>query len=160
MKRLRLLDSLKKILNPESRYTSFEVYPRTLLPVTNVERIRDGRIRVHHLTVRWNFTGDGISARLIGSAGSFRSERKIFTETPVTQIVALVMDYLDVDTIISITRNLRVSARVLKMRRNCCGTRNWESVCGICEDRKSFIEEILSKLLNRVILRYLEIFWR
>lgn len=90
-----------KILSHNLGTRNFEVY----VPLRGqLQTYREsGTYTRYHLTVRWNFTGDGISARLIRSAGSFRSERKIFTETPVTQIAPLVMDYLDVDAIISIT---------------------------------------------------------
>lgn len=51
----------------------------------------------------------------------------------MTQIAALVMDYLDVDAIISITKStVCVYLLVLKMRKNCRGTKNWESGTTSC----------------------------
>lgn len=76
-----------KNINPQSRYTEFRGIFRYAASYKRTENQGRAHTR-YHLTVRWNFTGDGISARLIRSAGSFRSERKIFTETPVTQIAA------------------------------------------------------------------------
>lgn len=80
----------------------FRVYFTACIPDANAQRIEDEYALSldSQLGEISPVTNPAISAPLIRSARSFRSERKIFS---VTQIVVPVMDYLDVDTITSIT---------------------------------------------------------
>lgn len=102
---------IEKILTGRSDYIhEFRVYFTACIPGANVQRIEDEYALSldSQLGEISPVTNPAISAPLIRSARSFRSERKIFS---VTQIVVPVMDYLDVDTITSITSERLASMR-------------------------------------------------
>lgn len=102
---------IEKILIGRSDYIhEFRVYFTACIPDANVQRIEDEYALSldSQLGEISPVTNPAISAPLIRSARSFRSERKIFS---VTQIVVPVMDYLDVDTITSITSKRLASMR-------------------------------------------------
>lgn len=120
---------IEKILIGRSDYIhEFRVYFTACIPDANVQRIEDEYALSldSQLGEISPVTNPAISAPLIRSARSFRSERKIFS---VTQIVVPVMDYLDVDTITSITSERLASMtrpyetdkrrRIRKIHKNC-----------------------------------------